>query len=257
MTNFLNRMAARALGSGAVVRPVVPARFTPGFGLAPNTAPGGASPIVQDLEVEVAAAPAKTTTVTESAQENTLPREWWPSAPALATDSSAQRLAPFHAAQDPTPAVPSFLLNSATASMAAAEPALSAAEFSTPHPGEGADNYVSDRAAVSPADSDGGLMDGDRHAAIEPAIATPFSPARRPIAEPLRPLPALPAHDRGASRRNTERPTESEPPVIRVTIGRIDVRAQFTPASSPAPARHGRPATLTVEEYLRQRREGK
>jgi hypothetical protein len=48
-----------------------------------------------------------------------------------------------------------------------------------------------------------------------------------------------------------------EAPSIRVTIGRIEVRAEFvTPAPAPAPARPLRPSSLSLDDYLRQRREG-
>jgi hypothetical protein len=46
-------------------------------------------------------------------------------------------------------------------------------------------------------------------------------------------------------------------PVIRVTIGRVDVRAEF-PATAPRPtARQTQTPTLSVEEYAKQRKEGK
>ncbi|HKR94993.1 MAG TPA: hypothetical protein VJW55_06510, partial [Candidatus Angelobacter sp.] len=49
-----------------------------------------------------------------------------------------------------------------------------------------------------------------------------------------------------------------EAPIIRVSIGRIDVRAEFAAATpSPAPARNIRPAALSLDEYLKQRSEGR
>jgi len=46
--------------------------------------------------------------------------------------------------------------------------------------------------------------------------------------------------------------------VIRVTIGRIDVRAEFpTPVSHDATARKVQSSTLSLDEYLQQRIEGK
>jgi hypothetical protein len=49
-----------------------------------------------------------------------------------------------------------------------------------------------------------------------------------------------------------------EPPVIRITIGRVDVRAQFSPpAPLTAADRPKRASTLSLEEYAKQRREGR
>jgi hypothetical protein len=46
--------------------------------------------------------------------------------------------------------------------------------------------------------------------------------------------------------------------VIRVTIGRIDVRAEFpAPAAHDASARKSRPLARTLDEYLKERTEGK
>jgi hypothetical protein len=81
-----------------------------------------------------------------------------------------------------------------------------------------------------------------------------------------------PVVERGARRNEVVRPqvtaiaghgepissvNESGPPVIRVTIGRIEVRAILPPTSAaerPAPARAGPPVSL--DEYLKQRNEG-
>lgn len=49
---------------------------------------------------------------------------------------------------------------------------------------------------------------------------------------------------------------EASEPTIRVTIGRIEVRAT-TPAPPPAPAARPAGPRLTLEEYLRRRREGR
>jgi hypothetical protein len=53
-------------------------------------------------------------------------------------------------------------------------------------------------------------------------------------------------------------PGTSQPPVIRVTIGRIEVRAVMAPAApAPLPSRKTPTGTLSLEEYLKQRSEGK
>jgi hypothetical protein len=51
--------------------------------------------------------------------------------------------------------------------------------------------------------------------------------------------------------------SSSSAPVVRITIGRVDVRADFA-ASTPAPAsRRPRPSTLSLNEYLNQRGQGR
>jgi hypothetical protein len=51
---------------------------------------------------------------------------------------------------------------------------------------------------------------------------------------------------------------ESQAPVIRVTIGRVDVRAQFPAgAVTQAPPRRKQASPLSLEEYARQRSEGR
>ncbi len=47
-------------------------------------------------------------------------------------------------------------------------------------------------------------------------------------------------------------------PVIRVTIGRVEVRADFGQAKTRhAPATRPKPAGLSLDEYLKQRGEGR
>jgi hypothetical protein len=60
------------------------------------------------------------------------------------------------------------------------------------------------------------------------------------------------------ARRVAAAATSPQAPSIRVTIGRIEVRAEFsTPAPAPAPARPARSSPLSLDDYLKQRREGK
>ena len=67
-------------------------------------------------------------------------------------------------------------------------------------------------------------------------------------------------HARVAERtRKTSSQSAAEPaaPLVRVTIGRVEVRAQFPAApSAPAP-RRSRASTLSLEDYLKQRSGGK
>lgn len=92
--------------------------------------------------------------------------------------------------------------------------------------------------------------------------AEPLFPDERGGSSGLRRLhpPDSPPHDQGGttSRRSPESTTgeTSTAPTIRVTIGRIDVRAVTPPAPAlrPKPVRTG--PTLSLDEYSRQRKGG-
>jgi hypothetical protein len=74
-------------------------------------------------------------------------------------------------------------------------------------------------------------------------VAVPATKATR--------LDPIPPHDPSVVTR-----TSSQPPRIRVTIGRIDVRAVF-PSAATAPARVKAPSdALSLEDYLQQRSKG-
>jgi hypothetical protein len=63
--------------------------------------------------------------------------------------------------------------------------------------------------------------------------------------------------DSGAGDRAPAITSQTSAPVIRVTIGRVDVRAEFpAPVSRPRPT-PAQPVPLSLEDYTRQRREGK
>jgi hypothetical protein len=70
-----------------------------------------------------------------------------------------------------------------------------------------------------------------------------------PIRAPIPPA-ALPA---SVSRRQDK----GEPPAIHVTIGRVEVRARFAPPPPVPEKPRTRPSGLTLDEYLRQRSEGR
>jgi hypothetical protein len=80
-----------------------------------------------------------------------------------------------------------------------------------------------------------------------PAQVTPAVAATKE-ARPALTLPADPSVGTGIS---------SQPPVIRVTIGRIEVRAVFPPAAAaPAAVKKTPSGALSLDDYLKQRSEG-
>lgn len=249
MTNFLNRLASRILGVAQVAQPLVPAIFNPGFGIETTHAPA-------EISVERITSPATTrTSVSEVRSETTLPREWESSATTLPLSSSvASEPPPFaheHAALPPTApqiepphqtkpreekpwptirtTLPSISDEIALASNRIASPVQStedgpAVKYPMPHGPEGVpETFRSNRQSL-------------RALQVRPAV----------------PATSL------VSARNQAARIAQERPVVRVTIGRIDVRAQFTPAApTPVASRSQRSATLSLDEYLKQRSEGK
>jgi len=94
----------------------------------------------------------------------------------------------------------------------------------------------------------------DISARIEPAPAQPHRPStpaiivRQPDSPPIMP-----------TRRVMKQTAEAvEPPqTISVTIGRIDVRAVFPQPPAPRGSRTEKPAAMSLDEYLKQRSEGR
>jgi hypothetical protein len=100
--------------------------------------------------------------------------------------------------------------------------------------------------ATVPARGPSALKPG---ASIRPASAKETAPLSDGVANPPRATPLA-----NSNRRSVATPAVSElsEPSIRVTIGRVDVRAVFPPApASRPPVQRGRP-TLSLDEYLKR-----
>lgn len=82
--------------------------------------------------------------------------------------------------------------------------------------------------------------------------------ASAPRSKIARPRSATPATTPARTRRSTELPNESrtEPPIVRVTIGRIEVRAAPLPVAPPPKAAPNSGPKLTLDAYLKSRKEG-
>jgi hypothetical protein len=223
VTGFLARLAARAAGEAAGAMPRLPARFEgPAAGL-PVPARG------TDLEAPAPLAdlePGDRRGSTPAAKAAAAPH----TAPIATGEPGGRPMA--GVAVDASPPV-------------RVRPRAGASRV----PGSGTDplGVVADAAAAiaSPAPSRGGL------ASRGPDIA-PREP--RP---PLAPVAALPASAAAPAESAGGRPGAPgrEPDVIRVTIGRVEIRAAVPPpASRPAPTASPRPAAMPLGDYLRGRR---
>ncbi|HXU68334.1 MAG TPA: hypothetical protein VN947_03345 [Polyangia bacterium] len=234
MSTFLDRLIGRARGADAVIEPVPVPVFAP-------------EPALGDDSAEPVAT-ADERVVSKEAEQ---PAQ---AAAALARASSgAPSLPPIERLMPPRSSAQDLRPASAIPSAAAHAPQLTNELRTLP----------STRVTVT-ARTEAGQQDDDGDAAplaAEP-IAAPTTPAASATASPAA------APTRGAVRPSrVQRPsapstpaptatTAAEPPVVHVTIGRIDVRAAAPAPPPPRRPQATRPTALSLEQYLAQRDRG-
>lgn len=257
MSDFLGRLAERALGLAPVARPVIAPAFAPasqaeGDWLTETMVEAGGAPSVQ---------------LRPGAQ----PRAGVTRPPVKVSPASVEGLGP----PKPTPAQPQRLPEDARALRG---PVPGAPEPPSSDP-EGA--FLKAAGALDSATSPGpafpaaapafpsaalALQPGAPSAQADPLIHALFAPAA-----PIHRAPAPPGRHQSATQESYGQPAhagqaDTAPPspavraagpTIRVTIGRIDVRAA-QPAVGPAPAAAPRPAAprTSLDDYLRERSKG-
>jgi hypothetical protein len=119
-----------------------------------------------------------------------------------------------------------------------------------------------------PAGAELALAAGQIRAEARPADSIPWQEAVRvaapsPAHEISRTIPESKASP--AARNSGDRSARSIPPIasklaapiIRVTIGRVDVRAEFPAPAAPAATRRAEAPSLSLDDYLKLRNEGK
>jgi hypothetical protein len=247
MPDFLGRLVDRALGTGAAAQPLIvsqfaPSRERPSDGEARFAATGESARGPDEIVGSERAAPAETV----PAAIDTPRRR-----------SGAERAAP---SENPlVPGEPRGHNEPASLAQAPHRPSPSAPAATPPDPARD--------------DDPGATMAWDRATAlrfVEPSpqphapsqdtqapdtIPRPGGPAALEPWPSFGPRPSLQA-PAPASRHMRSPRDEPHPPVIKVTIGRVDVRAEF-PAPSPARAPARRTPTLSLQDYARERSEGK
>ncbi len=245
MSDFLNRLAARTLGLSAVVQPIVPTMFAPSHPLE-----------------GIDSLPEVVGEGLENPPEKTLPS----ADPGLPTLPEPGRffIEP-HLDELPMSRRPEGVLRPIPRLevKAGAIPATGD-EAAPPTPVVATHRVVDATPATATKSTDANTaaepkpVDAMRQAPREIRTAVPRTVAPRPPKS----LPAVVTREGSrqtpAARRDQLASPEPQTPVIRITIGRIDVRAEFpAPASPPARARPAQAATLSLDEYLKQRQEGK
>ena len=219
MSDFLGRMAGRVLGTLPVAQPLIPSTFALEAGAA-------SEPMVAEIGVQPKTNPAPQIAPPRPHRER-LPE----------AREKAERV--------PTP--PQAIPAQPTVSVKRETPPP------VPHHAEPRETAAAPIASWRPAPLHQAPAPHEAHSTAppEPHETLPILPSQRPSPTAAAPRIDLPRHAAAS-------PAEAAPPVIRVTIGRVDVRAEFPPAAAPrpAPARRAAPA-LSLDDYLKQRSEGK
>ncbi len=240
MPDFLNRLAARALGVAPVAQPIVPAMFSP----ASVEVREPASHSFVEMSESPAALPLSDAMAPAEARLD-LDRQRGADAPLVPPDSSAVSLrdsgmsatsAQPRLHRPPLSTVPSLAAPSRRESQSEREvEAEITPRFHIP-PAQPDTTGIAERQVIvaKPMGNEATVQLAPLFSAVASAHEGRVQPSRR--SDFVAPAP--------------------EAPVIRVTIGRVDVRAEFPVAPwRPAP-RRAQAAALSLEEYAKQRREG-
>lgn len=228
MADFLSRLAERTLGIGGTVEPRLAPLFAGGAGLADDG-------LVEEDETVVA--PRRETRVDAPAGLVA------PRADERATEGPRAASDEAHPYSDDAPVVERRTIE--RQAPAPLPPLRAPAEDRVPGPPHPDAVEVGALRETQPP-----LLLPERRIAPAPlpALQTPVRAAPAPAAEPS----ATSSLDRASSPARIGDAT----PTVRVTIGRVEVRAVFPAAEAPRSAPAPWEPSLTLEEYLKQRREG-
>jgi hypothetical protein len=241
MADFLSRLVERSAGTAPVARPVVAPLFGPGPAITADPAPEGPDHVgvlPQDPASVAVPIPRELTSIPRDAaavDPAALRRIRGPARPATPTSQEAAPGALRPAAAPPPEPPHAAVLDEDRRQRGEGVPV--AAPPSPP----GARNLtaVPRRSAAS--------QDSSREEARNPAVTTPLLRPRKEDA----PRWAEAAQLRGAG-------DESSPPIVRISIGRIEVRAVAPPGpAAPRPMPAGKRTGLSLEEYLKPRGRGR
>jgi hypothetical protein len=241
MANFLNRLAGRALGAMPLAEPVIPARFSPSTVWLGRTADYDAMVEGDDSSRdEVAFRPAEIEPRTHATRMRRGPAlrdaededELDVAGPDVPDRvARAAKNAAWHeqqGAESSASASPTASLRQVTAYPAVPRPAMPRRESASAE-------SLADPVLREARDQDGIFTDRPR-SEVPGATPTMVQDAYHRAAPDL-----------GAP---------SVAPTIRVTIGRIDVRAEAASPPAATGARRTRASALSLEQYLKQRSEG-
>jgi hypothetical protein len=234
--NFFDRLAARTLGLAPLSQPILPAKFSPA---ATTRVPP------QSFEESIQTVPAPPTPVS------------------MGQAQSAQQATPYHDDSsaisrevNSPPRKPQNIVSEIDASLprerAVSPVSIAERSLTLPQPAPSATPAI----RIPHVTAVASMLD-------KPTQDAPSRPQAVTAQVIVRNTPESSAPDldhRISEHRatsNSHFATGPLTPVVRVTIGRVEVRAQFPAAPAPQPARRSRTSSLSLEDYLKQRSGGK
>lgn len=284
MNDFFTQLAARSAGAAAVIRPRVPARFEPP-GRTPEAAPLSAMADKERRGAPLDDASGQDEDASQAAEHPAIPaatalrqgaRTSGRSADGEASHPVIAAAGPARPQQDP-PEDPRGPIQAAPGADEALDPARSDSAAAAAPPagadpvalrlGQNRAGAPAQRGAANDVNSAAVALQPAAHAGT-PSLLMARTPTPAPqgasarlgedqIARLVRALVGIPPEQRAGQPRERARqapPRESAAPVIQVTIGRIEVRANGQSAAPPR--ERAAAASLTLAEYLRQQRSG-
>jgi len=235
MADFLNRLAARALGTIPLAEPVIPARFSPGTESAAFVSAFQPTPAFP-----------------EASEERPDPPHSGEAEPYTHSETHANHPAPPFQSLDETPHLIPLRRPRAFPPQ---DPQPPHAELETAHPSpERIQVRRQHPAPALPLEPMSPSLDALEETIARNPQATRPTPA--PFAEPklaprLNPL-AEPMRSSALQHPQPPLAFRPAPPTVRVSIGRIEVRAEIASPMLTTPAQRQRPSTLSLDQFLKQ-----
>lgn len=250
MSNYLNNIVARSMNVAEVVQPRLPQLFEPANSYVAER-PDSA------LQVEVQPSwPTAPNEIAETPAKHSVHAEAPPPAPRFEPPRPLSQPNPFHSEESrqiSTPTPPPI-------------PAMDAEPESLPHLNVNDEGVVTfDRRSatqpVPPATQSRRItqqpVPGSAPSATVRLSSTRVSVSARDARPRTTAMLQPPASQPLLSSTAPVNQVEQQPPTVKITIGRIDVRAVMPPAQPAATSRGRAKPALSLEGYLKQREEGK
>lgn len=246
MSDFLDRMATRAIGGDTAVAPRLPSLFEP-HQRAPIMSPADEGEMPTQRPEAPSATPAVLSAaplppVREQAAElapRRAPRVTRVERAVVPVPADASRSMP-HETGTPVPSTSAPLHPAVEERPIASSPVVHPLEVRPPSPTPlWPRRATSDRHASPPPPSAGSLLPE-----IAPVFATPHAAS----------APMQPGHEARTRSRSTavaDRPGATSEPVVHVSIGRLEVRA--APVAATPSRRRDSPKPSNLDDYLRER----